>query len=74
MKIAVPDPIDNDIFLRTQQVVPRHWPVQGNVLHGRLSFDVLASFSAKRFDVNVVDRIRTEHFLAADVDVLALDW
>ena len=54
------------------------WPVQGNVvLHwgvrwlscmmSRHLFDGLASFSAKRFDVGIVDRSRTEHFLAKNV-------
>ena len=36
----------------------------------RCLFDVLMPFFAERFDVSVVDRSRTEHFLAANADIL----
>ena len=32
---------------------------------------VLTSFSAKRFDVNIVERMRTEQFLTANGHILA---
>ena len=59
---------------------PCDWPVPGDrckeIYVGckttLVSFwRVLTSFSAKRFDISVVVRSRTEHFLIANLDILA---
>ena len=34
---------------------------------------MFTSFSAKPFDVNVVGKVLTEHFFAANLDILALN-
>ena len=34
----------------------------------------LTSFSCKRFVINIVDKSLTEHFLAANLDILANNW
>ena len=76
------------VFLHTRQEFPGHRPVQDNVVLVTFTWDVRRlscitsgclldiSFdvsSAKCFNVNVIDRGRTVHFLAANIDILALN-